>query len=641
MVKEVAHGSQPEPNSAAILDKAVVFGGRTYTMHSRHWYDDGNFGFLVERTAFLVHRSFLASRSSVMADMFGLPQRASSQVTDSAVETINGIAFVVLQDKSNDFANVLDIIYTDITMADERRDLDVTALMGIVQFANKYLFDKVKEWGVSQILSSHALLVVEDKTLGSSLQKGDYSHPKFCVQVIQFAREFQLPQFLPLAFYGLATTDWDQKPREDFTAMDQLSEGDRWRIQEGRSALFKALVRQAYNMPENGCTGERFISIGLEGNEQKPNLSVVPTYVYSGPPSAFVTQIHISQLLATHAPITPAPTSSGLDAGMTSETGSNSSRLITEDGVVIDGRSYTKHHRHWYSDGSFGFLIEGTAFLLHRSLLSRRSSVMEDLFTLPQGMPTDDPDLTNRATATFNGISFATLHDKADEFASLMDLVYPATISSKAREDLDAVQLIRITLLADKYLVQDIKEWATGELESKHLLVGEGERPLDCLRDGKYSDLGFCVQVVRFARMCSLPQFLPFDFYALATADWTKSPGEGPLLLDDLSPQDRCRIQEGRIRLTQAMVKLAYTMPENGNSGAKCSNRGCRKDSFIWADPPARWAKLLFHPLEELHWRHIATYPLSCDPYANSLKERTRALRDDLVSHLKEYFQLE
>ncbi|KAG8897759.1 hypothetical protein FRC00_003827 [Tulasnella sp. 408] len=237
--------------------------------------------------------------------------------------------------------------------------------------------------------------------------------------------------------------------------------------------------------------------------------------------------------------------------------------VLWEMKKTFNGRSYFRHDRHWYEDGSFGFLVEGTAFLLHRSLLSRRSSVMEVLFTLPQGTPIDDPDLTNRAIATFNGVSLATLHDKADEFASLMDLVYPATISNKAREDLDAVQLIRVSLLANKYLFQNIKEWATGELESKHLLVGEGERPLAGLRDGKYSDLGSCVQVVRFARTCSLPQFLPFVFYALATADWTKRPGEGLLLLDDLSPQDRCRIQEGRIRLIQAVLKQASTMPEN------------------------------------------------------------------------------
>ncbi|KAG9043288.1 hypothetical protein FS837_009774 [Tulasnella sp. UAMH 9824] len=210
MVEEATLALSIQPNAVAILDKAVVFGGHTYTMHSQHWYDDGNFGFLVENTAFLLHRSFLARRSSVMADMFGLPQRASSQVTE-AMETINDIPFVVLQDKANDFANVLDIIYTDITMAGERSDLDAATLLGIVQFANKYLFDKVKEWGVSQILSSRSLLVVETEELRSSLRDGSYSHPNFCVQVIQFARECSLPQFLPLAFYALATTDWRGK----------------------------------------------------------------------------------------------------------------------------------------------------------------------------------------------------------------------------------------------------------------------------------------------------------------------------------------------------------------------------------------------------------------------------------------------
>ncbi|KAG9043287.1 hypothetical protein FS837_009773 [Tulasnella sp. UAMH 9824] len=319
----------------------------------------------------------------------------------------------------------------------------------------------------------------------------------------------------------------------------------------------------------------------------------------------------------------------------------NSPQRIPDGGVVIDGRVYKKHYRHWYEDGSFGFLLEGTAFLLHRSLLSRRSSVMEDLFTLPQGTPADDPDLTNRATATFNGISFATLHDKADKFASLVDLLYPATVSNKAREDLDAVQLIRVTLLADKYLFQDIKEWATEELESKHLLVGEGDRPLAALHDGKYSDPGFCVQVVQFARTCSLPQFLPFAFYALATADWTKRPGEGFLLLDALSPQDRCRIQEGGIMLTQAVLKQAYNMPENGNSGTKCSNRGCSQDSTMWTDPHGRRWRLHFHPLEELQHRLFITYDYHCDPCVTSLKKRTRAFRDDLVTHLKEYFQLE
>ncbi|KAG8897760.1 hypothetical protein FRC00_003828 [Tulasnella sp. 408] len=258
MVEEAAGATQSEPKSSEILDKSVAFGGRTYTMHPRHWYEDGSFGFLLESTAFLLHRSLLARKSSVMADMFGLPQRASSppEASSHPLETINGVPFIVLQDKANDFANVLDIIYTDITMDDERSDLDAAALMGIVRFANKYLLDKVKEWGVSQILSSQSLLVVEDDELSDSLED-EYSEPEFCVQVIQFARECSLPRFLPLAFYALAMTDWSQKSSEDFFVLNKLSPDDLWRIQDGKLKLTKALLKQAYNMPDNGCTGER------------------------------------------------------------------------------------------------------------------------------------------------------------------------------------------------------------------------------------------------------------------------------------------------------------------------------------------------------------------------------------------------
>ncbi|KAG8923131.1 hypothetical protein FRC00_006577 [Tulasnella sp. 408] len=252
--------SSPELTSAAILDNAVVLDGRTYAMHSQHWYDDGNFGFLVESAAFLLHRSFLARRSPVMADMFGLPQRSPSQSPEAPnrpLDTINGIPFVVLHDKAEDFINILDIIYADITMAGEQSDLGATALMGIIRFANKYLFDKVKEWGVSQTISSRSLLVVEHESLRPSLQDGSYSDPEFCVGVIQFARECNLPQFLPLAFYALASTDWSQKSSEDFHSLSKLSPMDLWRIQEGKLKLTKALLEKAYKMPENGCMGER------------------------------------------------------------------------------------------------------------------------------------------------------------------------------------------------------------------------------------------------------------------------------------------------------------------------------------------------------------------------------------------------
>lgn len=311
------------------------------------------------------------------------------------------------------------------------------------------------------------------------------------------------------------------------------------------------------------------------------------------------------------------------------------------DEVTIDGKPYTRHDRHWYEDGSFGFLVEGTAFFLHRSLLSRRSSVMADLFVIPQSLPLSSQDPPDHKNPVFNGISFITLHDKADDFASLMDLVYPATISNKAKDSWDASQIMQVVSLADKYIFEDIKEWAVGELESKHLLVGEGDLPLAALQSGRYSDPKFCIQVVQFARKCALPQFILFAFYSLATTDWTQRLSGEPLLLDDLSPQDRCHIQEGKIALIKAVLKRAYIMPENGNSGARCSTRDHARDSGIWIDPPGRWTELLLHPLEELHFRTTIPYPTLCEPCHVDLLQRTREFRDDLVGHLKEYFRLD
>ncbi|KAG8923580.1 hypothetical protein FRC01_012586 [Tulasnella sp. 417] len=271
---------------------------------------------------------------------------------------------------------------------------------------------------------------------------------------------------------------------------------------------------------------------------------------------------------------------------------------------------------------------------------------MADLFIVPQGLPPDAPDSPNRANAVLNGIPFVKLHDNKDDFANLMDLVYPATITNKAKDSLDAVRLMRVIHLADKYVFEDIKEWGVGELESKHLLAGDGDPPVVALRSGRYSDPHFCVQVAQFARECTLPQFLPFVFYALATTDWTQEP-ERLLLLDDLSPRDRCRIQEGRLSLTKAVLKQAYSMPENGNSGVRCTAHNCPKDSAIWGDPLARWTALLMHPLEELQRRLITRAMVCVNAQVKSpgstdteyVSPTLRGLSRSLIRHIKGQIQ--
>ncbi|KAG8930498.1 hypothetical protein FRC00_001105 [Tulasnella sp. 408] len=252
----------PTKSNAPQSNRSVFVNNRSYTKHLKHWYEDGNFGFLVEEMAYLVHRSVLSRRSSLMADLFSLPQSPPSErhgnvhTVDSSL-VVDGVPYVVLHDKAEDFANVLNIIYPDSVPTQSDNGPGVIRILGVVRFSRKYLFDDIKEWGISK-LKSDLVLVPDKDGLTAALREGLYSDPDLCTKVILLSRECDLPQFLPLAFYSLATTDWGNTSLSiNPLCLDQLAEEDRRRVQEGRLALTRAVVRRAHGMPENACTTQR------------------------------------------------------------------------------------------------------------------------------------------------------------------------------------------------------------------------------------------------------------------------------------------------------------------------------------------------------------------------------------------------
>ncbi|KAG8909478.1 hypothetical protein FRC01_006908, partial [Tulasnella sp. 417] len=496
----------PSPKAKSSMSQnngTVVVNSCSYTKHPQHWYEDGNFGFLVEETAFLVHRSVLSRKSSVMADLFALPQRVSPErdenlrIVDSS-SVIDGVPYVVLHDKADDFANVLNLIYPDSVPTQIDDGLDAIKLLGVVRFAGKYLFDKIKDWGISK-LNADPVLVPENDSDGlrTALQEGLYSDPDLCVKVILLSRECDLPQFLPLAFYSLAT----------------------------RALLLDKGLLHLFRSPSA---------------QSRPTLPMTEETVNAPP----------------HNPSTAA---------------------ILDNTEVFGGGTYTKHSQHWYDDGSFGFLVESTAFLLHRTLMARRSSMMADMFGLPQ-RSASSPEAPDHKLETINGIPFVVLHDKAEDFVHVLDIIY-TDISASKNSDLGATALMGVIRLAHKYLFDTVKEWALSQILSSNLLPVVGDNPRASFLCGtQYSDPRFCVRIIQFAREIQLPQFLPLAFYALATADWNKGSWEDFIAVDSqLSPEDRWRIQEGRLALTKALLEQAYKMPENGCTGERCSDEMCHR----------------------------------------------------------------
>ena len=74
----------------------------------------------------------------------------------------------------------------------------------------------------------------------------------------------------------------------------------------------------------------------------------------------------------------------------------------------------TRHPDLWFDDGSIVLNVETTLFRVHRTTLSKHSTVFEDMFSIPQ--PPDQ--------ATIEGCPIVKKPDSARDFAYLLKALY-------------------------------------------------------------------------------------------------------------------------------------------------------------------------------------------------------------------------
>ncbi|KIO25652.1 hypothetical protein M407DRAFT_236821 [Tulasnella calospora MUT 4182] len=229
------------------IDTKIIIAGQEYFKHRVHWYEDGNLGFLVEDTAFFIHRGVISRKSAVIKTLINSSPTTHLDNIIPPYEQLHssftkGLPFIKLgsEDRAIDFARVLDFVYPEVLCSTPAPELTTAEVMGLVRFANKYLIREVKAWAVSTLESTH-LVVVEDEWVTGALEKRYLQNPGFCVDIIQLSMECQLPQFLPLAFYALATMEWSVQPQAAVLSLDRLSPADRWRVLQGRGALAEAV----------------------------------------------------------------------------------------------------------------------------------------------------------------------------------------------------------------------------------------------------------------------------------------------------------------------------------------------------------------------------------------------------------------
>src|SRR6266478_3590460 len=95
---------------------------------------------------------------------------------------------------------------------------------------------------------------------------------------------------------------------------------------------------------------------------------------------------------------------------------------IPSESTPPESPTLTKHADLWFCDGSVILQAESTLFRVHKSQLSRRSTVFSDMFTLAQ-----PPVMSTHATLadeTYEGCPVVKLYDSAEDVANLLLALY-------------------------------------------------------------------------------------------------------------------------------------------------------------------------------------------------------------------------
>ncbi|OAX30658.1 hypothetical protein K503DRAFT_728220 [Rhizopogon vinicolor AM-OR11-026] len=170
------------------------------------WFYDGDIIIGVEGQSWKIHRSKLMC-SVVFADMLELPQ-------PSDVESMHGCPLVTLsQDSAKDWLVVLRWLYERDKFDSQTVVFDTIA--GALRISNKYDITDLHQWSTCQLL----LRWPQDLT------KMTYTAFPHAAEAICLARECDVPEILPAAFYALSIVRWSRRAEGGLSHL-QLSPAD-------------------------------------------------------------------------------------------------------------------------------------------------------------------------------------------------------------------------------------------------------------------------------------------------------------------------------------------------------------------------------------------------------------------------------
>ncbi|KAF8059464.1 hypothetical protein FPV67DRAFT_1564885 [Lyophyllum atratum] len=164
---------------------------------SEFWFSDGSIVLIVENTGFRVHQSILSQHSDVFADLFTVPQPS-----EDADFMIQGCPVVHLSDSLSDFTDVMKALYQpfyfDTLMPDAELSTLISFVSGILRISTKYNLIFLRRKCISILQTKFPSTL---KGCDALLSSGYKYVSSTIVRAIPLAREANVPEILPWAFY--------------------------------------------------------------------------------------------------------------------------------------------------------------------------------------------------------------------------------------------------------------------------------------------------------------------------------------------------------------------------------------------------------------------------------------------------------
>ena len=152
---------------------------------------------------------------------------------------MDGVPIINLSSEDPDhFSLVLDFIYPKQVTQNRIKLMKPTSIIGIIRIAHKYQMDSIFQWAKEELESVLPSTPADVHLLSAY-------NPAMAIQVIGEFPSFDLAEYIPFAFYHLATLDLHSLFR--LFSKTPLPVEDERRIGKGRDELAKLVVREALN----------------------------------------------------------------------------------------------------------------------------------------------------------------------------------------------------------------------------------------------------------------------------------------------------------------------------------------------------------------------------------------------------------